>query len=87
MGLKAISCRIEWSSSQVHSTKHAQVIIFIINHKATIVAFLPQRVKLYMQYTRIKLVQNGICIKIYRSETLRNIAGRYADHGELQQIR
>ena len=30
MDLKAISCRIEWSLFQVHSTKHAQVI-FIIN--------------------------------------------------------
>ena len=31
MDLKAISCRIEWSVFQVHSTKHTQVVIFIIN--------------------------------------------------------
>ena len=31
MGLKAISCRIEWSLFQVHSTKYARVIVFIIN--------------------------------------------------------
>ena len=31
MDLKAISCRIEWSLFQVHSTKHTRVIIFIIN--------------------------------------------------------
>ena len=44
--LKAISCSIEWSLFQVHSSKHARVIIFIMNHyhKATIVALWPQRV-------------------------------------------
>ena len=44
--LKAISCRIEWSLFQVHGPKHAEVTIFILAyyHKATIVAFWPQRV-------------------------------------------
>ena len=44
--LKAISCRI-WFLLQVHSLKHARVIIFIMNHyhNATIVVFRPQRVK------------------------------------------
>ena len=39
-----ISCRIEWSLSQLHSPKHARVIIIIlfIDHKATIVAFRSQ---------------------------------------------
>ena len=44
--LKAISCRIEWSLFQVHRTKHAEVIMFILAfyHKATIVALRRQRV-------------------------------------------
>ena len=46
--LKAISCRIEWSLFQVRSPKHARVMISKMNHyhKATTVAFQPQRVNL-----------------------------------------
>ena len=48
MDLKAISCRIEWSLFQVHSTKHARASYNFYNksdHKATIVALWCQRVK------------------------------------------
>ena len=60
MDLKAISCRIEWSLFQVRSSKHARVIIFIMNHyhKATIVALRPQRVNQ-------KSAQNCLYFQIY----------------------
>ena len=46
MDLKRISCRIEWSLSQVRSLKHARVLILILftNHLATIVAYRCQGV-------------------------------------------
>ena len=45
MDLKAISCRIEWSLFQVHSTKHARDNFYNkFDHKVTIVALWTQRV-------------------------------------------
>ena len=46
MDLKAISCRIEWSLFQVHSTKSTCYSFYNkFDHKAIIVAFRCQRVK------------------------------------------
>ena len=46
--MKRISCRIEWFLFQLHSLKHARVIIIIllVIRKATILAFWSQGVKL-----------------------------------------
>ena len=47
IGLKRISCRIEWFLFQLHSPKHARVIVIILLmiHKAIILAFQSQGVK------------------------------------------
>ena len=46
--LKRISCRIEWFLFQLHSPKHARVIIILLMiRKAIILAFRSQAVKLW----------------------------------------
>ena len=42
--------RIEWSLLQVHSLKHARVIIFNEFYQTTIVALWPQRIKSFKHF-------------------------------------
>ena len=49
MDLKAISCRIEWSLFQVHSTKHARVIQLVSSCKYGINAG-PVRIRIYRAF-------------------------------------
>ena len=52
-----ISCRIEWSIFQVHSTKHAQLIVFSngLYHKAIVVVFQPQGVNVKSTRSNYKI--------------------------------
>ena len=49
MDLKAISCRIEWSLFQVHSTKHARVIQLVSSCKYGINTG-PVRIRIYRAF-------------------------------------
>ena len=69
--LKRISCRIEWFLFQLHSPKHARVIIIILLmiRKAIVLAFRSQGVKQCFNYMMLKSSTHGYtvicCCKIF----------------------
>ena len=58
INLIRISFKIQWFLSQLHSPKHARVIIIIlfINRKAIILAFHSQGVKIYLELLKCMCV-------------------------------